>query len=159
MSTILDALRRKSDDRDDEDNEYGHTARTDSVLAMLGYPRRGMSGGPGIGSWIVRGLIAVFVGFLLVVLGLWVVSLFESTPQPSGQQAAAPRPTLSTPPAEPVSPLKPTAPSTSGPPPAPATTTPPITSAPVTPPTEPMRRPPPRETMPTPSREPPKPES
>lgn len=86
MSLILDALRRRSSDQQQRD-EVGRNARTDAVLAMLGYPRQRRGKVPPV-TLLLYGVAALAAGFV----GLWAVLAVLTSPprrpvQPAGQVA------------------------------------------------------------------------
>jgi Tfp pilus assembly protein PilF len=80
MSAILDALRRRKDDDRSDGRDDHATARTDAVLATLGYPRAQPGAGPSRRALFFYGAGAVAVGAAILVG----VTLFVTPDRPSG---------------------------------------------------------------------------
>jgi len=109
VSVILDALRRRSSDKEGRADSRG-SARTDAVLTILGYPRRRRRGRLSLATLLMYGVASIAVGFV----GLWaVLALVTSAPpappaaqvarttppstQPTAQAAARPAAPIPTP--------------------------------------------------------------
>ena len=87
MSLILDALRRRSPDR--EGSGAPKTARADTVLATLGYSKRQGRSGPSLKTLLLYGAGAILVGF--AGLALLITLLAPSTPPNQAALAQRPR--------------------------------------------------------------------
>ena len=99
MSLILDALRRKSTEPEEE-NESGRPRRAESMLATLGYPRPTSRGTPPLKTLIVYGGAAVAIGFV----GLSLVILLLAPSAPKKPAPVVPARTVARGPVSPASP-------------------------------------------------------
>jgi hypothetical protein len=90
VSLILDALRRKSTDREGHDDEPGRAARADAVLATLGYARPTKRKGPPLRTMLVYGGAAILIGFTIFT-GVILLLAPSSAPKPASVGSSAAR--------------------------------------------------------------------
>ena len=88
MSLILDALRRRSPNRDKEGAPQ--TARADTVLKTLGYSRRPGRKGSSMKTLVLYGAGAVLVGFVGLALVILLLAPAEPTAPIRTSAAATP---------------------------------------------------------------------
>jgi hypothetical protein len=96
VSVILDALRRNKSAARENTSSGGRTARTDAVLATLGY-RRPQPRDRRLGQMFVYGMAAVLVGFVGLSALIFVLTPSTPAPVPAQKTAQATRPTTTLP--------------------------------------------------------------
>jgi len=85
VSLILDALRRKTADRgEDNADEPARTTRAAAVLATLGYARPAVRTGPSFKAFLAYAVSAIVIGFV----GLWLLIVLLAPSSPRNSQTA-----------------------------------------------------------------------